>query len=378
MTDKDYMLDVAAIALKCRGLGFPVKYIRTEPGPRVRTHYYRQQPGTSAPLSKVINRSEDISLACGVDTCMITRVKDEIAFAIPLIEPQLIKFDSALFFLSQSIQAKDMSIPLLMGQTPTGDWLVHDLANEPHLLIAGSTGGGKSVFLAELIAALAVMKEPKDLAMYLVDTKKLDLPLFEPLTHVKEVITDIAQVHSLLDMQIAKVRERTQKMQGIARNIREWNSMQMSMTTNLQYQLIIIDELADVMDQDRNTYGTGKQRDGLDTIESKLKTLTQISRAAGIHVIAATQRPSVKIISGDIKANFPMRISFKLPTAADSRVILGESGAENLLGKGDYLYQTFENPDTRRAHGAFVKTEDIARICIQHSDIRRSLEGMRI
>lgn len=378
MTDKDMMLDVAQIALKCVGLGFPVKYSRSETGPRVRTHYYMQQLGSGAPLSKVINRAEDISLACGVDTCMITRVKNEIAFAIPLQNPEIIKFDNALYWLATQSDVAKMAIPLLMGQTPTGEWLAIDLATQPHLLIGGSTGGGKSVFLAELIAAIAVLKAPREIDMFLVDTKKLDLPLFQSLTHAKSVMTQVEEVHQLLDDLIKLVRKRTTEMQGIARNIREYNEMNINPNSLMKYKLLIIDEMADVFDQDKAVYGIGKQRDGMETIENKLKTLTQISRAAGIHVIAATQRPSAKIISGDIKANFPMRLSFKLPTGTDSRVVLGETGAENLLGKGDYLYQTFENPDIRRAHGAFVRTEDIARICIQHNDIRQSLEAIRI
>jgi DNA segregation ATPase FtsK/SpoIIIE, S-DNA-T family len=380
MTDNDQLKDIGQIILKCAGLGFPVSHVRSERGPKVVTHYFKQQLGSASPLSKVINRAEDISFACGVDSCMITREKNEIAFAIPLLHPELIKFDSALQWLANNVlpQSKnpiEYAIPLLMGQTPTGEFFTVDLAEQPHLLIAGATGGGKSVFMAELICALAVTKNPSEIDMYLVDTKQLDLPLFKSLSHVKGVVTKIESVHSLLDSLIKLVRTRTDEMTGIARNIREWNVMQMPGAA-YKYKLLIIDELADVMDLDRNTYGSGRTRCGMETIEQKLKTLTQISRAAGIHVIAATQRPSVKVISGDIKANFPMRLTFKLPTSTDSRVIMGEGGAENLLGKGDYLYQTFENPDIKRGHGAFVKTEDIARIVLQHKIYREALEAM--
>ena len=377
MTDNDVKKDVGYIILKCAGLGFPVSHVRTERGPRVTTHYFKQQLGANAPLSKVINRSEDISFACGVDTCMITREKNEIAFAIPLQNPELIKFDNALHWLATNVLkgAIPMAIPLLMGQTPTGEWLAIDLVEQPHLLIAGSTGGGKSVFIAEMLSAIAVTKKPSELDMFLVDTKQLDLPLFKALPHVKAVMTKIGQVHQVLDSLIDLVRTRTDLMTGVARNIREWNAIT-EPQDQMKYKLLVIDELADVMDLDASTYGTGKKRDGKDTIEQKLKTLTQISRAAGIHVIAATQRPSVKVVSGDIKANFPMRLSFKMPTSTDSRVILGEGGAENLLGKGDYLYQLFENPEIRRGHGAFVRTEDIARIVVHSQEIRQSLEAM--
>jgi S-DNA-T family DNA segregation ATPase FtsK/SpoIIIE len=380
MTDNDQLKDIAQIILKCAGLGFPVSHVKSERGPRVTTHYFKQQLTANAPLSKVINRSEDISFACGVDTCMITREKNLIAFAIPLVNPDLIKFDNALLWLATNVLKSviDYAIPLLMGQTPTGEYFTVDLADQPHLLIGGSTGGGKSVFIAELICAIAVTKDPNDLELYLVDTKQLDLPLFRSLPHVKGVITKIQNVHQILDDLIAKVRKRTDEMVGIARNIREWNALVSDAKDRMPYKLLIIDELADVMDLDKNTFGVGKARDGRETIEQKLKTLTQISRAAGIHVIAATQRPSVKVISGDIKANFPMRLSFKLPTSTDSRVVLGEGGAENLLGKGDYLYQLFENPDIKRGHGAFVRTEDIARIVLHSTEIRRSLEAITV
>jgi S-DNA-T family DNA segregation ATPase FtsK/SpoIIIE len=376
MTDNNIELDKAQIVLKCSGLGFPVKYVRSEKGPRVTTHYFNALPGTAAPLSKVINRAEDIAFACNVETCMITRERNEIAFAIPLQNPELIKFDSALWFMATQSKKEDMAIPLLMGQTPRGEWLTIDLTTQPHLLIGGSTGGGKSVFISEMLCAIGVLKAPSELDMYLVDTKQLDLTLFRGLPHVKEMITKIQELHLLLDTLIQVVRDRTAQMTGIVRNIKEWNELVTDSVQRMKYKLLVIDELADVMDLDRTTYGTGKARDGMETIDQKLKTLTQISRAAGVHVIAATQRPSVKVINGDIKANFPMRLSFKLPTATDSRVVLGEGGAENLLGKGDYLYQTFENPDIRRAHGAFVRTEDIANIVVNHDQIRLSLEAI--
>jgi len=372
MTDKDPILDSMQIGLKCQSLGFPVTYSRSESGPRVRTHYFKQPFNQSAPLSKVINKQEDIAFACGVDSVMIRREKDEIAFAIPLQEPELIKFDNALYWLATNAATHKMHLPLLMGQTPTGQWLSVDLATQPHMLIGGSTGAGKSVFLEMLIAALAVLKTPAELEMILVDTKRLDLTLFRGLQHVSEVVTEVSRLHDLLDSLIGLVRQRTTEMEGIARNIREFTH------TKMDYKLLIIDELADVLEQDKQIYGTtSKQRDDRPTIESKLKTLTQISRAAGVHVIAATQRPSVGVLKGDIKVNFPMRLSFKLPTGVDSITVLGEAGAENLLGNGDYLYQTNENADVKRAHGAFVEQRDIARICIQHADIRQSLQALQ-
>jgi DNA segregation ATPase FtsK/SpoIIIE, S-DNA-T family len=367
---------VLAIALKCIGLGFPVKWARTERGPRLVTHYFTQQITSTAPLVKVINKAEDIAFACGVESVMITRVRDLIAFQVPLAaqDVQLIRFDSCIHTLLTSGVATQQ-LPLCMGQTITGDNFTVDLAEQPHILIAGSTGGGKSVFQAALVCGLVLAKSPDELDLYLVDTKQLDLPLFKGVEHVKAIVDKIEKVHDLLDNLILNVRRRTERMKGVARNISEYNKLGMGQP--IKYKVLVIDELADIISQDQDLakqepmlVELGQLAAKRTRIVNKIQTLTQISRASGIHVIAATQRPSVKLMSGDIKANFPMRLTFRLPTSADSRVILGEGGAENLLGKGDYLYQTYDMPSPVRSHGAFVTTNDIARIIDINADIR--------
>lgn len=377
--------DVAMIALKCQGLGFPVFYKRSESGPRVTTHFFTQQLGSTAPLSKVINRSEDLAFACGVSSVMITRVLNEIAIQVPLDpeDVQIIKFDSCIHTLLTS-GVSTQQLPLCMGQTVQGENFTVDLAEQPHILIAGSTGGGKSVFQAALVCGLILAKSPEELDLYLVDTKQLDLPLFKGVKHVKAIVDKIEKVHDLMDNLILNVRRRTERMKGVARNIAEFNALQGCSGPAMRYKVLVIDELADIISQDQDLArkeavlveaGTLEQK--RTRIVNKIQTLTQISRASGIHVIAATQRPSVKLMSGDIKANFPMRLTFRLPTSADSRVILGEGGAENLLGKGDYLYQTFDMPSPVRSHGAFVTTTDIARIIDINDDIRRQYAGIR-
>lgn len=380
--------DVAMIALKCQGLGFPVFYKRSERGPRVTTHFFTQQLGSTAPLSKVINRSEDLAFACGVSSVMITRVLNEIAVQVPL-DPEdvtLIKFDSCIHDLMTSslYGPKAQQLPLCMGQTVQGENFTVDLAEQPHILIAGSTGGGKSVFQASVVCGLILAKSPAELDLYLIDTKQLDLPLFKGVPHVKAIVDKIERVHDLLDNLILNVRRRTERMKGIARNIAEYNILQGGDKPAMKYKVLVIDELADIISQDQDLakQETAQVEMGIlparrTRIVNKIQTLTQISRASGIHVIAATQRPSVKLMSGDIKANFPMRLTFRLPTSADSRVILGEGGAENLLGKGDYLYQTFDMPSPVRSHGSYVSTTDIARIIDQQQQIRESYESIR-
>lgn len=358
------------LQLKMLALGFVAPFTHLETGPIVTTYYYKPLP--TSPLAKILGKSEDLALAVGsIDPVLIQRIKDEISISVPNKERKLISFDDCLFNIARTYNYSS-TLPLLMGKNQMGEYIQLDLADQPHILIAGATGGGKSVFLSELICSLAVLKSPNELKFVLVDTKQLDLTLFNNLDHVIEMVDKVEKLYDVMDMLIAEVRRRTNMMKGVARNLAEWNRLRPDKTK--PYIVLVIDELADVIGQDKEI-NRGKEKDERRTsIAESLKTLAQISRAVGIHIIAATQRPSVKIISGDIKTNFPTRISFKLPSQFDSRVILDESGAENLLGKGDYLYKTAENPTVQRGHGAFVSMTTIDTIIGQHEQIRRSFE----
>lgn len=358
------------LQLKMLALGFVAPFTHLETGPIVTTYYYKPLP--TSPLAKILGKSEDLALAVGsIDPVLIQRIKDEISISVPNKERKLISFDDCLFNIARTCNYSS-TLPLLMGKNQVGEYIQLDLADQPHILIAGATGGGKSVFLSELICSLAVLKSPNELKFVLVDTKQLDLTLFNNLDHVIEMVDKVEKLYDVMDMLIAEVRRRTNMMKGVARNLAEWNRLRPDKTK--PYIVLVIDELADVIGQDKEI-NRGKEKDERRTsIAESLKTLAQISRAVGIHIIAATQRPSVKIISGDIKTNFPTRISFKLPSQFDSRVILDESGAENLLGKGDYLYKTAENPTVQRGHGAFVSMTTIDTIIGQHEQIRRSFE----
>jgi len=273
-------------------------------------------------------------------------------------------------------EVRKMALPLLMGQSPNGEFLYADLADQPHMLISGATGSGKSIFTSEIICSMALFRSPKELSFDLVDTKNLDLVLFQGLKHVSSIITDVQLLRVKLQNALAEVRRRTELMSGFVRNIREWNASSFSEGQKLKYKIIIVDELADVLATDETLWAGIPKKDRPSSIATLLQQIAQISRAAGIHLILATQRPSVKIISGDLKANFPARICFKLPTQADSRVVLDENGAENLLGKGDYLYKIAGSDLVKRAHSAFVSMDSIATIIAQHEDIRRMYENV--
>jgi S-DNA-T family DNA segregation ATPase FtsK/SpoIIIE len=292
-----------------------------------------------------------------------------------------------------SSKTAEMALPLLMGQATNGEHLYADLAAQPHLLIAGSTGSGKSVYTAQLICSLALFRTPEELEFILVDTKKLDLVLFKPLEHVKYVLDNVEDLRTALMQLLAEVRLRNTQMSGIARNIDEWNRMCIDdlssaeyrkfaktagYSRKMQYKILVLDEMADVFMQDRAYLAQFKKSERPPAIESLVQKILQISRAAGVHLILATQQPSVKIISGVMKANAPARVSFKLPTMSDSRVILDENGAECLLGRGDYLYKIAGSDTVRRAHSAFVSTTDIATIIAQNEMIRRTYNEMPI
>jgi DNA segregation ATPase FtsK/SpoIIIE, S-DNA-T family len=366
--------NIKTLTLKLVSLSFPAIFTKLEPGPIVTTYYFK--PGPANILAKIMSRTEDLALAVGAESILLHREKDEISIAIPNKEKQLIKFDNSVYWLSQSREAKEMALPLLMGQSTSGENFTLDLATQPHILIAGSTGSGKSVFLSQLLTSLAIQKSPQELKLVLVDTKQLDLTLFKSLEHVDMLVDDIKDLYDVMDVLKAEVRKRTAFMKGLARNIKEYNALKLD--PPIPYYVLVIDELADIISLDKELAHEEDKDTKRIRISSSLAQLAQISRAAGIHIIAATQRPSVKIINGDIKTNLPTRICFKLPSGVDSRVVLDENGAENLLGAGDYLYKTALDSTSRRGHSSFVQLSDIARVIEQHQYIRQSFQFLNI
>lgn len=360
---------IALLLMKMRALGYNARFSRLEQGPIITQYFFFPDPLTA--LSKVMNKTEDLAASCGVEAVMITREKGEINVSVPNTTRETIYFDKCMHWLGTQCNS---GLPLLMGQTPIGQNFTLDLTTQPHILIAGSTDSGKSVFLSQLIASLVIQKSQTELKMLLVDTKQVDLPLFADLPHVIAVVDKVIDLHEHLDRMMTIIRQRTAKMKGTARNIAEYNTLT---GEGLPYYVIIIDELADVIGLDQEL-AKGEDNDTKRTrIISKIARIAQISRASGIHIIAATQRPSVKVLNGDIKSNFPTRISFRLPTGTDSRVILDENGAENLLGRGDYLYRTSESSEVKRAHGSYVSLNDIATVLDQHQQIREQFSYMR-
>jgi S-DNA-T family DNA segregation ATPase FtsK/SpoIIIE len=358
---------VTTLTRKLFVLGFSALFSRVVEGPVVRTFYFK--PLGEPKFSSILNKEEEFAGSLAVESVRVERALGEVAISVPRADRQTIQFDACLHKMMTSELTRGMALPLLLGQSTIGEHLYADLAQQPHLLVAGATNSGKSVFTAQLICSLSLFRTPEQLEFILVDTKNLDLVLFKGLEHVRYVLNNISDLRAALTVLLEDVRLRNQQMSGLARNIREWNKLEDD--KKFKYKILIIDELADVLDQDNAFLAQIERKMRPPSIHSLLKTIAQISRAAGVHLILATQRPSVKVISGDIKANFPARVSFKLPSSMDSRVILDETGAENLLGMGDYLYKITGSDTVKRAHSAFVSINDIANILAQNENIRR-------
>lgn len=359
--------NISQLGQKLFGLGIKASFSRLDEGPIVTAYYFK--PDLSQNITKVMKQSENFAVALGVDKVSVQRIKDEIVLFVPNAERKIVDFKDALYWYCNDLKVKNMALPILLGMNFHGQKEAIDLATMPHILVAGETGSGKSVFEAAILGSLAVLKEPTDLSFYLVDTKQLDLPLFSVLPHVKEVIDNLDKFHDTIKYIVKVIRDRMTELKcAQVRNISEYRGMGLHMG----YIVILIDELADLIDQDTLARKAGQYED-IPSVKQWLKHIVQISRAAGVHIIACTQRTSVKIVDGDTKANFPCRIALRLPTEADSRTILGTGGAQFLLGKGDMLIQRPEIERVERFHGPFVSMNDIAQIVTERERMREIL-----
>ncbi|MCK5327602.1 MAG: DNA translocase FtsK, partial [Candidatus Latescibacteria bacterium] len=258
------------------------------------------------------------------------------------------------------------NIPLALGKTIAGDPFCADLTAMPHLLIAGATGSGKSVCINTLISSILFKSSPEDVRFIMVDPKMLELSMYNDIPHLMTpVVTDPKRASEALRWGVAEMEKRYRIMAQLGvRNIEEYNSRlavmrselrddddpQVTLPAPLSYIVVIIDELADLM--------MVASKD----IEDSLARLAQMARAVGIHIIIATQRPSVDVITGVIKANFPTRIAFQVASKVDSRTILDANGAENLLGRGDMLFLPPGMPAPIRIHGAYISSEESERL----------------
>ena len=307
------------------------------------------EPAAGVKVSKIISLSEDIARNTSSESARISTIPGRNTVGIEL--PNEIREDVYLreILSNQNFNNKDFNLPIALGKSISGVPLIGDLSSMPHLLIAGTTGSGKSVCINTIILSLLYKHTPEKCKFILIDPKMLELSTYEGIPHLLcPVITEAKKAASVLGWVVKEMESRYKLMtrEGV-RNIDSYNSKHKKLP--MPYIIVIVDEMADLM------HVAGKE------IEGYIQKLSQMARASGIHIIMATQRPSVDVITGTIKANFPTRISFQVTSKIDSRTILGEQGAEQLLGKGDMLYMSSANKIVR-IHAPFVSDEEIEKV----------------
>lgn len=303
---------------------------------------YEFEPAAGLKISKIITLADDIARSVSAMSVRIAKVPGKNFIGIEVSNPT-----QATVYLQEVLadaKFQDAILPLGLGKDIAGKPMIEDLAKMPHLLVAGTTGAGKSVAMHSMLLSLLYKLDHTQLRLLLIDPKMLEFTLYKDIPHLLHpVVTDPKEAITALKWAVKEMTNRYQKMsQCKVRDILSYNQQFESMP----YIVIIVDEMADLMAV------AGKE------IEMTIQRLAQMARASGIHIIMATQRPSVDVITGTIKANFPSRISFRVSSQMDSRTIIGQQGAEQLLGKGDMLY-IGPKGHLVRAHGPFVSEMEV-------------------
>ena len=306
------------------------------------------EPAAGVKVSKIINLSDDIARNTSSESARIATIPGRSTIGIELPNSTRENVYLREIISNNDFTKKDIRLPIALGKNISGIPVVGDLASMPHLLIAGTTGSGKSVCINTIILSLLYRHPPSKCKFILIDPKMLELSTYEGIPHLLcPVITEAKKAASVLGWVVKEMENRYRLMtkEGV-RNIDGYNAKH---TLAMPYIVVVVDEMSDLM------LVAGKE------IENYIQKLSQMARAAGIHIIMATQRPSVDVITGTIKANFPTRISFQVTSKIDSRTILGEQGAEQLLGKGDMLYMSSANKIVR-IHAPFVSEGEIEKV----------------
>lgn len=366
--DEDLRQTGQFIEEKLREFGVEGTVVNIQSGPVITRFEIEPAPGVK--ISRFVNCQEDLALGLRSQRVRVVAPipgKAAVGIEVPNPSPSIVAMSDVI--QSREFQSSRSKLTLALGKTIDGQPYSADLADMPHLLVAGSTGSGKSVCLNTLITSILYKASPSDVKFVMIDPKKLELNLYQPLLNhhltTREGLDEI--VVTTLDNAISVLKSMEMEMErryrllarcGV-RNIVDYNTGLKKGTIpgggqgpfkKLPYVVLIVDELADLM-------VTGARE-----IEEPIARLAQMSRAVGIHLILATQRPSVDVITGVIKANFPSRIAFQVAQKNDSRTILDRNGAEKLLGKGDMLFLNPREPEPIRIHGAFVSAEEVKRI----------------
>ena len=363
--ERELMEGARLLEEKCREFAVEGTVVQIHPGPVVTTYEFKPDAGVK--YSKITGLADDLCLAMQAESVLIDRIpgKSTVGIQIPNVNRDLISMRELLE--SDAYKRSPSKLTLSLGKTIHGEPFVSDLATMPHLLIAGSTGTGKSVSVNAMLSSILFRSTPDDVRLIMIDPKRLELGMYEEIPHLlTPVVVDPKLAANALRWAVREMEERYKTLAAVGvRNIEQYNRnirMQQAESKGplldeqgheiktLPFIVVLIDELADLMMVASNE------------VEESICRLAQMARAVGIHLILATQRPSVDVITGLIKANLPARISFRVSSKIDSRTILDGNGAEQLLGKGDMLYLPPASSRFVRLHGPYISEQESARL----------------
>jgi DNA segregation ATPase FtsK/SpoIIIE, S-DNA-T family len=363
--DERELMDLARqLQEKCREFAVEGQVAQIHPGPVVTTFEFKPDAGVK--YSKVTGLADDLCLAMQAESVLIDRIPGKSTVGIQIPNPNREAISLRELLESEGYQRSTSKLTLALGKTIHGEPYFADLATMPHLLIAGSTGTGKSVGLNSMLTSILYRATPDDVRMIMIDPKRLELGMYEEIPHLlTPVVVDPKKAANALRWAVREMEERykTLAAEGV-RNIEQYNrNIRLALQERgasaandpeapkpLPFIVVVIDELADLMMVASNE------------VEESICRLAQMARAVGIHLILATQRPSVDVITGLIKANLPSRISFRVSSKTDSRTILDGNGAEQLLGKGDMLFLPPASSRCTRLHGPYISEQESARL----------------
>jgi S-DNA-T family DNA segregation ATPase FtsK/SpoIIIE len=357
--DENLRMQSQLLEKKLEDFGVHGRVVEVSPGPVITTFEYEPAPGVK--INKIVTLTDDLALAMRATSIRIVAPipgKAVIGIEVPNTNRQLVKFKEVI--VSSAFEKSKSKLTICLGKDIVGHPVVAELDKMPHLLIAGATGTGKSVALNAMICSLLYKSKPDEVKIIMVDPKRIELSSYDGIPHlITPVVTNPKKATNALFWAVREMERRYELLSEMScRNIKQYNNKvakgiktaSADPLEKLPYIVIVIDELADLM--------ILSSRD----VEVALTRLAQMARAAGIHLILATQRPSVDVLTGIIKANFPTRLTFQVSSKTDSRTIIDTVGAENLLGSGDMLFLPPGTAKLQRIHGAYISETELSRI----------------
>ncbi|MFA5907613.1 MAG: DNA translocase FtsK [Vicinamibacterales bacterium] len=360
--ERELMESARLLEEKCREFNVEGSVVQIHPGPVVTTFEFKPDAGVK--YSKVTSLADDLCLAMQAESVLIDRIPGKATVGIQIPNPNREAISLRELLESDTYTRSTSKLTFALGKTIHGEPFMADLATMPHLLIAGSTGSGKSVGLNAILTSILYRATPDDVRMIMVDPKRLELGMYEDIPHLMTpVVVDPKKAANALRWAVREMEERYKTLAAYGvRNIEQFNRNVRAVIESgepipegkpnrpLPFIVVVVDELADLMMVAGNE------------VEESICRLAQMARAVGIHLILATQRPSVDVITGLIKANLPSRISFRVSSKIDSRTILDSNGAEQLLGKGDMLFLPPASSRHTRLHGPYISEQESARV----------------